>query len=193
MKKLSLLLCVFAFAQAVSAQTKFFFMPEIGMGATSIKIGTADGLKYTKERKTCSNLNFGVTPGKTEQKERHRYFIGILLERNGYGFETTCNEDEETINVGTGGWKFGLRMLLKRNSGIVYGGTIGYNVWDDVHTIVESGHKNCYNGFSNPDNSFSANGHVGYSWSHVMLLLNLGYESGVKCCASVAFPIYFVE
>ena len=52
MKKLSLLLCVFAFAQAVSAQTKFFFMPEIGMGTTSIKIGTADGLKYTKERKT---------------------------------------------------------------------------------------------------------------------------------------------
>ena len=168
-------------------------MPEIGMGATSVKIGSADGQKYTTERKSCSNLNFGVTLGKTEQKENYRYFVGALLERNGYGFETTCNEDGKKINVGTGGWKFGFRMLLKRNSGIVYGGTIGYNVWDDVHTIVESGHKNCYNGFSNPDNSFSANGHVGYSWSHVMLLLNLGYESGVKCCASVAFPIYFVE
>lgn len=194
MKKLSLLLLVFAFAQTVFAQNRFFFMPELGLGATSVKIASHKNSELTEERTFCSNLNFGVTLGKTEQKEKYRYFVGALLERNGYGFQSTCYNDNEDINVGTGSWKFGFRVLLKQKSGFIYGGTLSFITWDDIHTVVESEHDNCAgNIYSNPNKGFAANGHVGYGWNHVMLLFNLGYESGIKCCATAAFPFFFME
>ena len=85
-------------------------------------------------------------------------------------------------------------MLFKQNSGFVYGGTISFNVWDEIHTVVERVHEeNCDNWYYNPDNALSASGHIGYSWEHIMLLFNLGYESGIKGCLTVAFPLYFVE
>ena len=53
MKKLSLLLLVFAFAQAVSAQDSFLIMPEIETGAAVIDL-LGDG-----DYKATFHLNFG--------------------------------------------------------------------------------------------------------------------------------------
>lgn len=183
MKKLSLLLCAFAFAQAVSAQNSFVVMPEIQTGIAVIDLLGDD------DYKASFHFNIGLTLGVTQSNDKGTNFYGMYLARNGYGHTgENPHRSGEDCTISRGSFNLGMQFLHRTNFGLMYGGIVGLNKWDKEYSAVSKEHSDTYNGDGN--SVFSLKAKVGYCWSHVGLYMETGYNQGVEFNWGVAFPLY---
>lgn len=178
MKKLSLTLLVFAFAQAVSAQDSFLVMPEFGTGIAVIDLLGDDDYKAT------FHLNIGLTFGIAQGNDNGTNFYGMYLARNGYGYTGENPDDEKDCTISRGSFNFGMQFIHRTNFGLSYGGIVGLNKWDEKYLL-----DNTYeNADGNSVMIFKAK--VGYCWSHVGLFMETGYNKGFELNYTIAFPLY---
>lgn len=179
MKKLSLTLLVFAFAQAVSAQDSFLVMPEIETGIAVIDLLGDD------DYKTTFHFNIGLTLGLTQGNDKGTNFYGMYLARNGYGYTGENPDNEKDCNISRGSFNLGMQFLHRTNFGLSYGGIVGLNRWDKKYLLDDKTYDDA------DDNSvILLKAKVGYCWSHVGLFMETGYNDGIELNWGVAFPLY---
>ena len=179
MKKLSLLLLVFAFAQTISAQNSFLVMPEIETGAAVVDL-LGDG-----DYKATFHLNLGLTMGITQGNDKGTNFYGMYLARNGYGYSGEHPDyNGEDCTISRGSFNLGMQYLHRTNFGMSYGGIIGLNKWDQQYIIDDKTHD----GDNNSVLILKAK--VGYCWSHVGLFIDAGDNNGAEFNFNVSFPLY---
>ena len=179
MKKLSLLLFISAFAQAVSAQDSFLVMPEIETGIAVIDLLGDD------DYKTTFHFNIGLTLGLTQGNEKGTNFYGMYLARNGYGYSgENPKHNGKDCTISRGSFNLGMQYLHRTSHGLAYGGILGLNKWDEKYVIDD--------GTENGDNNsvLVLKAKMGYSWKHVGLFMEAGYNKGAELNWVVAFPLY---
>lgn len=180
MKKAIISLLALALAHTTSAQISCLVIPKVETGIASIDFMDID------ENKDAFHFNTGVTIGIAQQAQNGRNFAGIHLARNGYSYiEKDLYNDEYLVIMGSS--LVGAQFLHHANLGLIFGGIVGFNIWDKEYS---------YDGdnYDFPlDNNFTAKAQFGYSWTHVAIMLESGYNYGFELGLNVSFPIFFAK
>ncbi len=179
MKKISIvLLLVLALAQISLAQKSFLIMPEMKTGCAVADV--IDNGNYN----TAFHFNVGLTLGMSDKNEYGTNFYGVYIAGNGHSYIVKKSRGKSEV-IARGSSTIGMQILHRTNSKLIYGGIIGVNIWEDY-----------YENYTNDDiedidytGNILIKGKVGYSWSHVALFIETGYNKGAEFDLGISLPL----
>ncbi len=202
MKKILLSLLILT-AITTSAQTSTTIIPEIKTGWASIDL---DG--------NISTVDFSayITIGIAKKSNNGESITGLVIGRSDYGhLERHANEwdENEGLTTSVGCWLVGAQYIHRQNNGLIFGGLVGYSIFDEEYKIfygdedsdsyitVNKGKNETIYGLDDYDiyntpsrRGIAVKGKVGYGWNSVYLMIEAGYCKGPEIGLNVAFPLF---